>query len=73
MTESVWTQLAGWLDRWLQPLAFAVAGYVPADPEPPPDLHAQLEEIVACVREQELRWNRLDRIRRSNVRPATDG
>jgi hypothetical protein len=73
VTKSVWTSLAAWLERWLQPLAFAAASYLPADgAEPPPDLDAQLEQILACVRKQELRWRHLERIRNPDVRPATD-
>ena len=45
------------------------SAYTPmAEPEPPPALDLQLEEIMSSIRRQELRWRRQDRIRRSSRR-----
>lgn len=59
---SRWIRAANALERWLRPLAY-LAGLPPevAD-QAPPDLDAQLRELLEVVSREESRWRVEDRI-----------
>jgi len=64
MMQSIWKRAAAWIERWMQPLAWLDSGYSPSqDSISQPGLDAQLEEILACVRREESKWNMRDRTR----------
>ena len=58
-----WQRAAVWIERWLQPLAFS-SGYIPMQEGAlQPDLSDQLEELLAFVRKEELKWKKRGGIR----------
>lgn len=73
MMRRLWTRVVVWIEQWMQPLAFASGVYLPTQAaQPPPDLNDQLEEILACVRQEELKWEIWDRIRNASKRHFRD-
>jgi hypothetical protein len=55
--KSMGRRVADWVELWLQSLAFLASGYASLQyPEPQLDLNQQLDEILMCVRQQELKW-----------------
>lgn len=70
MKRSFWERAASWCERWLQPLAFATSAYASTENAgSTPDLDDQLADILACVRQEELKWKVRDRIRNISRRP----
>lgn len=59
-SHSFWSRAAIAFERWVCPLAWLVDRHL--IDEPPPDLQAQMREILDAVSREESRWRVEDRI-----------